>query len=352
MASTKEKHNSDAKKQLISRDSDVVVCFPDRIQLSSCDPHAMQRRSRHLLRPSLNSRTCGEDSQARPCLLNENCFQFQYNLTGMPIQMIRAWVCLVHKSRPSKLSVCDPLPIEWSTCQLSENASCGQGVRTRLLSCVRSDGKPVGMDHYVNSALEGQLNRKGKYWHTAGIAETIFRIENRMPAITAKSGKTPEDEYPLSGGMCRQLSALGMDNMDCVFTDLWPRSTRCSRCRSDQTILYPLSACSLTQHLSPPPPPLLPGHHVHLPQRLTSSLLWLFMSYSPLSRAADYMISGTISVVIWPCLTDSRPQEVKLRGEKSSSLDLELKGSQPLLLAVILSLSLSNEVLCSPHPRT
>ncbi|EGW00953.1 Thrombospondin type-1 domain-containing protein 7B [Cricetulus griseus] len=77
----------------------------------------MPRRSRHLLRPSLNSRTCGEDSQVRPCLLNENCFQFQYNLT------------------------------EWSTCQLSENASCGQGVRTRLLSCVRSDGKPVGMDH-------------------------------------------------------------------------------------------------------------------------------------------------------------------------------------------------------------
>lgn len=36
--------------------------------------------------------------------------------------------------------------IEWSTCQLSENATCGQGVRTRLLSCVRSDGKPVSMD--------------------------------------------------------------------------------------------------------------------------------------------------------------------------------------------------------------
>ncbi|XP_028003996.2 thrombospondin type-1 domain-containing protein 7B [Eptesicus fuscus] len=82
----------------------------------SCDPHTMQRRTRHLLRPSLSSRTCAEDSQVRPCLLNENCFQFQYNLT------------------------------EWSTCQLSENATCGQGVRTRLLSCVRSDGKPVGMD--------------------------------------------------------------------------------------------------------------------------------------------------------------------------------------------------------------
>ncbi|MBZ3889836.1 Thrombospondin type-1 domain-containing protein 7B, partial [Sciurus carolinensis] len=90
----------------------------------SCDPHTMQRRTRHLLRPSLSSRTCAEDSQVRPCLLNENCFQFQYNLT------------------------------EWSTCQLSENASCGQGVRTRLLSCVRSDGKQVSMDQCDQLNLE------------------------------------------------------------------------------------------------------------------------------------------------------------------------------------------------------
>ncbi|XP_070435726.1 thrombospondin type-1 domain-containing protein 7B isoform X1 [Equus przewalskii] len=90
----------------------------------SCDPHTMQRRTRHLLRPSLSSRTCAEDSQVRPCLLNENCFQFQYNLT------------------------------EWSTCQLSENATCGQGVRTRLLSCVRSDGKSVGVDQCEQHNLE------------------------------------------------------------------------------------------------------------------------------------------------------------------------------------------------------
>ncbi|XP_012505956.1 PREDICTED: thrombospondin type-1 domain-containing protein 7B [Propithecus coquereli] len=90
----------------------------------SCDPHSMQRRTRHLLRPSLSSRTCAEDSQVRPCLLNENCFQFQYNLT------------------------------EWSTCQLSENATCGQGVRTRLLTCVRSDGKPVAMDQCEQHNLE------------------------------------------------------------------------------------------------------------------------------------------------------------------------------------------------------
>ena len=40
----------------------------------------------------------------------------------------------------------DPIPVEWSTCQLNENATCGQGIRTRLLSCIRSDGKPVGVD--------------------------------------------------------------------------------------------------------------------------------------------------------------------------------------------------------------
>nr|XP_012317228.1 thrombospondin type-1 domain-containing protein 7B [Aotus nancymaae] len=90
----------------------------------SCDPHTMQRRTRHLLRSSLGSRTCAEDSQVQPCLLNENCFQFQYNVT------------------------------EWSTCQLSENAPCGQGVRTRLLSCMRSDGKPVSMDQCEQRNLE------------------------------------------------------------------------------------------------------------------------------------------------------------------------------------------------------
>ncbi|XP_045154839.1 thrombospondin type-1 domain-containing protein 7B [Echinops telfairi] len=93
----------------------------------SCDPHTMQRRTRRLLRPALSSRTCPEDSQVRPCLLNENCFQFRYNLT------------------------------EWSTCRLSENATCGQGVRTRLLSCVRSDGRPVSMDHCEQRNLEKPL---------------------------------------------------------------------------------------------------------------------------------------------------------------------------------------------------
>lgn len=33
--------------------------------------------------------------------------------------------------------------LDWSTCQLSRNAVCGEGFRLRLLDCVRSDGKVV-----------------------------------------------------------------------------------------------------------------------------------------------------------------------------------------------------------------
>nr|XP_045724458.1 thrombospondin type-1 domain-containing protein 7B-like [Mirounga angustirostris] len=48
----------------------------------------------------------------------------------------------------------DPVPVDWSTCQLSENVTCGRGIKTRLLSCVRSDGKPVGVDQCEQHNLE------------------------------------------------------------------------------------------------------------------------------------------------------------------------------------------------------
>lgn len=34
---------------------------------------------------------------------------------------------------------------DWSTCQLSERAVCGNGIKTRMLDCVRSDGKSVDL---------------------------------------------------------------------------------------------------------------------------------------------------------------------------------------------------------------
>ncbi|XP_061210326.1 thrombospondin type-1 domain-containing protein 7B isoform X2 [Neopsephotus bourkii] len=78
-----------------------------------CDPNIMQIRTRQVLRSSVNTKPCPEDSQMKPCILNQNCFQYQYNLTG------------------------------WSGCQLDANATCGLGERRRLLSCQRSDGATV-----------------------------------------------------------------------------------------------------------------------------------------------------------------------------------------------------------------
>ncbi|NWX72371.1 THS7B protein, partial [Alca torda] len=78
-----------------------------------CDPNVMQTRTRQVLRSSVNTKPCPEDTQMKPCILNQNCFQYQYNLTG------------------------------WSGCQLGANATCGHGERRRLLSCRRSDGATV-----------------------------------------------------------------------------------------------------------------------------------------------------------------------------------------------------------------
>ncbi|XP_014796606.1 PREDICTED: thrombospondin type-1 domain-containing protein 7B isoform X1 [Calidris pugnax] len=78
-----------------------------------CDPNVMQTRTRQVLRSSASTKPCPEVSQVKPCILNQNCFQYQYNLTG------------------------------WSGCQLGANATCGHGERRRLLSCQRSDGAIV-----------------------------------------------------------------------------------------------------------------------------------------------------------------------------------------------------------------
>uniref|UniRef100_A0A8C9SRK1 Thrombospondin type-1 domain-containing protein 7A n=1 Tax=Scleropages formosus TaxID=113540 RepID=A0A8C9SRK1_SCLFO len=78
-----------------------------------CDQNTVRRRLRQTLRLSQTEKSCPEDNQMESCVLNSNCFTYHYNLS------------------------------DWSTCMLSENAVCGLGRRTRLLDCVRSDGKVV-----------------------------------------------------------------------------------------------------------------------------------------------------------------------------------------------------------------
>ncbi|XP_069791231.1 thrombospondin type-1 domain-containing protein 7B isoform X2 [Narcine bancroftii] len=74
-------------------------------------------RIRYPLRLPVDGKTCPETSEVEPCVLNKNCFHFHYNLT------------------------------EWSSCQLSDKAVCGQGLKVRLLDCVQSDGKSVNLKY-------------------------------------------------------------------------------------------------------------------------------------------------------------------------------------------------------------
>ncbi|XP_078408605.1 thrombospondin type-1 domain-containing protein 7B [Cetorhinus maximus] len=89
-----------------------------------CNILNIRVRTRYPLRPAADGKTCPAASEVEPCTLNKNCFYYQYNLT------------------------------EWSSCQLSENAVCGQGLKFRLLDCVQSDGKSVDIKFCEKMELE------------------------------------------------------------------------------------------------------------------------------------------------------------------------------------------------------
>uniref|UniRef100_A0A672YXA7 Thrombospondin, type I, domain containing 7Ba n=1 Tax=Sphaeramia orbicularis TaxID=375764 RepID=A0A672YXA7_9TELE len=81
---------------------------------SPCDQNSTRTRTRTIVRPPASEKSvCPESVQSEPCVLNSTCFWYQYRVS------------------------------DWSTCQLSENAICGRGLRLRLLDCVRGDGKTV-----------------------------------------------------------------------------------------------------------------------------------------------------------------------------------------------------------------
>ncbi|GAA6088520.1 thrombospondin type-1 domain-containing protein 7B isoform X1, partial [Tachysurus ichikawai] len=81
----------------------------------SCDVNSVRTRTRQMLRPPIAHATCPERNETELCVVNANCFTYQYNVSG------------------------------WSSCMLSEHAVCGEGARTRLLDCIRSDGKLVDL---------------------------------------------------------------------------------------------------------------------------------------------------------------------------------------------------------------
>ncbi|KAM6967936.1 thrombospondin type-1 domain-containing protein 7A-like [Aplochiton taeniatus] len=80
-----------------------------------CTRSKSRTRTAYALRLPSVGRECPDTTDREPCSLNFNCFNYFYNIT------------------------------DWSTCQLSPSAVCGRGIKTRMLDCVRSDGKSVDL---------------------------------------------------------------------------------------------------------------------------------------------------------------------------------------------------------------
>ncbi|ELK12543.1 Thrombospondin type-1 domain-containing protein 7A [Pteropus alecto] len=90
-----------------------------------CNQSGFRQRSADPIRqPADEGRVCPNAVEKEPCNLNKNCFHYDYNVT------------------------------DWSTCQLSEKAVCGNGIKTRMLDCVRSDGKSVDLKYCEELSLE------------------------------------------------------------------------------------------------------------------------------------------------------------------------------------------------------
>uniref|UniRef100_A0A8C1X0D4 Thrombospondin type-1 domain-containing protein 7A n=1 Tax=Cyprinus carpio TaxID=7962 RepID=A0A8C1X0D4_CYPCA len=89
-----------------------------------CSGKRDRERTAFALRLPKEGEDCPVSMQTEPCLLNRNCFHYSYNIT------------------------------DWSTCQLSANAVCGIGLKTRMLDCVRSDGKSVDLKYCEELRLE------------------------------------------------------------------------------------------------------------------------------------------------------------------------------------------------------
>ncbi|XP_031731663.1 thrombospondin type-1 domain-containing protein 7A isoform X2 [Anarrhichthys ocellatus] len=89
-----------------------------------CSGNSSRERSAYPLRQPGEEKECPPTQETELCKLNSNCFHYSYNIT------------------------------DWSTCQLSERAVCGNGIKTRMLDCVRSDGKSVDLKFCKELGLE------------------------------------------------------------------------------------------------------------------------------------------------------------------------------------------------------
>ncbi|XP_074542609.1 thrombospondin type-1 domain-containing protein 7A [Halichoeres trimaculatus] len=89
-----------------------------------CSENSTRERRAYPLRQPGEEKECPPTRETESCKINSNCFHYSYNIT------------------------------DWSTCQLSDRAVCGIGIKTRMLDCVRSDGKSVDLKFCKELGLE------------------------------------------------------------------------------------------------------------------------------------------------------------------------------------------------------
>ncbi|XP_046895248.1 thrombospondin type-1 domain-containing protein 7A [Hypomesus transpacificus] len=127
-----------------------------------CTRNNNRIRTAYPLRGPGVGRQCPETTDKDPCHLNANCFNYFYNIT------------------------------EWSTCQLSSNAVCGPGIKTRMLDCVRGDGKSVDLRFCEELRLERKwllntscvvecpVNCQMSEWSAWSVCSQMCGLEGRM----------------------------------------------------------------------------------------------------------------------------------------------------------------------------